>query len=1130
MVKQRMSTADVTGETACLRQKLLGMRVANIYDVNPKTYIIKLSRSGEEGEKAHLVLESGTRFHTTQYIKEKADTPSNFTLKLRKHLRTRRLDEAKQLGVDRVVDFSFGTGEACYHLILELYAQGNVILTDANYEILTLLRSHRDDNKGISFMARHPYPIHSIRLRTPLDMCQLHSALDCADDKQTLRGALATVVVHGPAVCEHCILTAQLHPGRKPRKDSLGEPELKALFTAVKQWESWLDACETSAPEGFIAAKRTVSAEEGEQNPEHPKEEAPLKEKLQLGDGLVYESYDPLRLKQNEAQELLPFPTFDAALDEFYAKIEGQRAEQARRQQEQAALMKLEKIRLDQTSRAQTLEEEAREAEQKATVIEINAEAVDGAINAVRGALAQGLSWPEMERLIKDERDAGNPVASLIKKLSLDKNKITIELPDWVEDGLGDADLDSDASEDTAAASPSPTVMVEVDVDMNAHANARAWHGDRKARTVKQQKTIEANKKALAVADKKVQVQLSKVKAVTSTQQLRKPHWFEKFNWFVTSENHLVLSGRDAQQNELLVKRYLRKDDLYVHADLHGAATTIVRNNDSTASVPPFSISQAGQACVCRSQAWDAKIVTSAWWVHASQVSKTAPSGEYLPTGSFMVRGKKNFLPPHPLVMGLSFLFKLEESCIAGHLGERAPKTADEDAADSAAAEQEAADDAVDVPEDADDGHSDDEPTGRAAPADEAAGSAQRESSNALEAFLDSAPDPLRARRPSSNQVAAQASGRPASSAAPGQYSKYGLDAPQPASSGMEAEAEDDAVSDKEANGVGQADGSAPRRHLSAAERKALKKGTDTDANGASAASSPTDPELEAARKAERERRAVKAAAAEEAEAAAALARGKRSKLRRAREKYAHQDEEDRQLALEVLAPAGKKKSTKEKRELRKAKKRDTTEESTLAARKATPEELAAAGARLGPRAQAEAEERRAAEEAAAAQQQASSTEESDSAQSEAEQPEAALKAEGSRDAKEIAAILAEENVELLPEEDKEKLQELDSLTGQPRATDILLYAIPMCAPYSALQSYKLKVKMTPGSQRKGRAARQAADLLARAQDATAREKDLLKSVPETEVISAMIGNVKLAMPGLSKMVTEQRKGRKKKG
>lgn len=73
---------------------------------------------------------------------------------------------------------------------------------------------------------------------------------------------------------------------------------------------------------------------------------------------------------------------------------------------------------------------------------------------------------------------------------------------------------------------------------------------------------------------------------------------------------------------------------------------------------------------VCRSSAWDAKIVTSAWWVHSHQVSKTAPTGEYLTVGSFMVRGKKNFLPPCPLVMGFGFLFRLEESCLAAHIGE----------------------------------------------------------------------------------------------------------------------------------------------------------------------------------------------------------------------------------------------------------------------------------------------------------------------------------------------------------------------------------------------------------------------------------------------------------------------------
>lgn len=66
--------------------------------------------------------------------------------------------------------------------------QGNLILADHNYEVLTLLRSHRDDAKGFAIMARHPYPIHTIRLRQPLSAAQLTSALEVADEKQTLRG------------------------------------------------------------------------------------------------------------------------------------------------------------------------------------------------------------------------------------------------------------------------------------------------------------------------------------------------------------------------------------------------------------------------------------------------------------------------------------------------------------------------------------------------------------------------------------------------------------------------------------------------------------------------------------------------------------------------------------------------------------------------------------------------------------------------------------------------------------------------------------------------------------------------------------------------------------------------------
>jgi hypothetical protein len=60
-------------------------------------------------------------------------------------------------------------------------------------------------------------------------------------------------------------------------------------------------------------------------------------------------------------------------------------------------------------------------------------------------------------------------------------------------------------------------------------------------------------------------------------KQIRKKMWFEKFYWFVSSRGLLVLGGRDARQNELLVKRYMRASDLYVHADVHGASSIIIR-------------------------------------------------------------------------------------------------------------------------------------------------------------------------------------------------------------------------------------------------------------------------------------------------------------------------------------------------------------------------------------------------------------------------------------------------------------------------------------------------------------------------------------------------------------------------
>ena len=56
----------------------------------------------------------------------------------------------------------------------------------------------------------------------------------------------------------------------------------------------------------------------------------------------------------------------------------------------------------------------------------------------------------------------------------------------------------------------------------------------------------------------------------------------------------------------------------------------------------------------------------------------------------------------------------------------------------------------------------------------------------------------------------------------------------------------------------------------------------------------------------------------------------------------------------------------------------------------------------------------------------------------------------------------------LTPEKQAEN-DYLDALTGQPRADDVLLFALPMCAPYSAVQSYKFKAKLLPGADKTGK-------------------------------------------------------------
>jgi len=52
----------------------------------------------------------------------------------------------------------FGSNEAAYHLIVELYDRGNILLTDYEYTIISVLRPRTDENSDVKFTVREKYP------------------------------------------------------------------------------------------------------------------------------------------------------------------------------------------------------------------------------------------------------------------------------------------------------------------------------------------------------------------------------------------------------------------------------------------------------------------------------------------------------------------------------------------------------------------------------------------------------------------------------------------------------------------------------------------------------------------------------------------------------------------------------------------------------------------------------------------------------------------------------------------------------------------------------------------------------------------------------------------------------------
>lgn len=187
--------------------------------------------------------------------------------------------------------------------------------------------------------------------------------------------------------------------------------------------------------------------------------------------------------------------------------------------------------------------------------------------------------------------------------------------------------------------------QVKLDFRKNVAENAEKAYDESK----KFKRKIEGAKKALEDTEEKLEKTDKQTITVEKTRTIKKKEktfWFEKFRWFISSDGNIVIAGKDAKSNEKVVKKYLEKGDRYAHADTAGAPSCVIKKTGTHNKKKSISEKTFQEACVFAtsySKAWKRFAEGEAYWVLPEQVSKTPQSGEHVPTGSFIIRGKRNY-------------------------------------------------------------------------------------------------------------------------------------------------------------------------------------------------------------------------------------------------------------------------------------------------------------------------------------------------------------------------------------------------------------------------------------------------------------------------------------------------------
>ena len=576
-----MSNVDIFTISDELNNLLSGARVDKSFQPTKDIVVMRFHVPGTG--RIDLVMQCGSRIHTSQYPLENPTTPPTFPMLLRKRIKGGHVESIKQHNFDRVVEIRVKK-DKYYTIIVELFDKGNIILLDDENNIILPLKRKHWSNRDISSKREYVFPeergINPINI-SENEFTELFENNSDSDVVRTLaRNGL------GSLYAEEVIARANeiTEIDKNTVNNNLTEEQINGLYEGFKK----------------------------------------------LFDNLKNESIKPQIVKSDSKEDVIPldlikydsfektyYNTFNEACDEFYSKKVNTDIKQIKENAWNKKVGKFEKRLKLQQETLDNFEKTIAESTLKGEVIYSNYTTIENIINVVNTARDKDYSFKEIGKTLKKAKKDGMEEAQIYESI----------------DPLGVLTLNIDGT--TLNINPKLTIPENAE---NYYEKSKKAKRKTKGALI----AIENTKKQLEEIKSKKDNAMENI-SVPKKRVKKNLKWYEKLRWFVSSDDVLVVGGRDANSNESVVKKYLEPNDIYLHADIHGATSTAIKLNGH--KLNDNLLKESGEFAASFSSAWSKGFTSQdVFWVHPDQVSKTPEAGEFLAKGSFVIRGHRNYI------------------------------------------------------------------------------------------------------------------------------------------------------------------------------------------------------------------------------------------------------------------------------------------------------------------------------------------------------------------------------------------------------------------------------------------------------------------------------------------------------